>query len=55
MPTRTQLSLFVPPAQSAQIETLRRLLDPIQAKLIPAHITLCREDELADFTPAALG
>lgn len=43
---RTQLSLFVPRAISAELEAARALLDPIQASLIPAHVTLCREDEL---------
>ena len=48
MNTRTQLSLFVPPSISADIEKVRRLLDPVQAALIPAHVTLCREDELEE-------
>lgn len=30
-------------------------LDPVQASLIPAHVTLCREDELDDVSPAELG
>ena len=44
---RRQLSLFVPPSESAELESVRRLLDPAQSRLIPAHVTLCREDELA--------
>lgn len=32
----------------------RRLLDPLQADLICAHVTLCREDELAELDPALL-
>jgi hypothetical protein len=47
VPTRTQLTLFVPPAAAGEIEGVRALLDPVQARLIAAHITLCREDELA--------
>jgi 2'-5' RNA ligase len=43
---RTQLSLYVPPINAGIIESARRLLDPVQAGLIPAHVTLCREDEL---------
>jgi 2'-5' RNA ligase len=45
--TRIQLTLYVPPPVSEQLEAVRRLLDPIQASLIAAHVTLCREDELA--------
>lgn len=52
MPTvphlRRQLTLFVPATSSAAIESVRRRLDPIQAALIAAHVTLCREDELVD-------
>lgn len=43
---RRQLSLFVAGPHAAAIEHLRRTLDPVQAGLIPAHVTLCREDEL---------
>ncbi len=47
---RRQLSLFVPPHTSTKLEELRSLLDPVQQSLIPAHVTLCREDELADLS-----
>lgn len=47
-PTRRQLSLLVPEAQRAVIEPIRRRLDPIQHALIPAHVTLCRDNELPD-------
>jgi 2'-5' RNA ligase superfamily len=53
--TRIQLSLYVPSPSAVTLEEARRLLDPIQAKLIPAHVTLCREDELNDFELATLG
>jgi len=43
---RTQLSLFVSGAEAARLERIRRVVDPVQAALIPAHVTLCREDEL---------
>ena len=46
MNSRIQLSLFIPPPICEEIEAVRRLLDPVQAALIPAHVTLCREDEL---------
>jgi 2'-5' RNA ligase len=51
---RTQLSLYVPPAVSASLEAARRLLDPIQARLIPVHVTLCREDKLSNLEFAAV-
>ena len=46
MTTRRQLSLYVPRSEGALLEAVRRVLDPVQAGLIPAHVTLCREDEL---------
>jgi hypothetical protein len=46
-PTRDQLSLFLSGTDGERLDALRRQLDPIQAALIPAHVTLCREDELA--------
>ena len=54
MNSRIQLSLFVPPPISQEIEAVRRLLDPVQAALIPAHVTLCREDELESLDAESL-
>ncbi len=54
MTPRRQLTLFVPSPQSAILDALRETLDPIQAGLIPAHVTLCREDEFADAEEDAL-
>ncbi len=54
MPIRSQLSLFVPPSIGADIEAIRRIVDPVQSRLIPAHVTLCREDELTGFDLAEL-
>lgn len=54
VPLRSQLSLFVPPHVGAELESIRRIADPVQCRLIPAHVTLCREDELAGFTLADL-
>lgn len=49
--TRRQLSLYVPTHLAAAIEDVRERVDPVQTALIPAHVTLCREDELLlDFT-----
>ena len=42
---RHQLTLFAPEPQRSEIDMLRRALDPVQARLISAHVTLCREDE----------
>ena len=41
-----QLSMYVPRAAAAPLEAVRQVLDPVQHRLIPAHVTLCREDEL---------
>src|SRR3712207_4726391 len=46
--TRRQLSMYVPPDAAGEIEAVRRVVDPVQSSLIPAHVTLCREDELGD-------
>lgn len=45
---RKQLSMYVPEGAAKAIEDVRKMVDPIQSALIPAHITLCREDELGD-------
>jgi 2'-5' RNA ligase len=47
---RKQLSMYVPADAAKDIEDVRRVLDPVQHSLIPAHITLCREDELVDLS-----
>jgi hypothetical protein len=44
--TREQLSMYVPSADGVRLESVRKVLDPVQAGLIPAHVTLCREDEI---------
>jgi 2'-5' RNA ligase superfamily len=44
--TRKQLSMYVPSPDGIQLELVREALDPVQAGLIPAHVTLCREDEI---------
>jgi len=46
---RSQLTMFVPEVFAAPIEAIRRVVDPVQHSLIPAHVTLCREDELETF------
>lgn len=47
---RRQLSMYVPSDTSKEIEDVRKVVDPIQSSLIPAHITLCREDEFCEFS-----
>ena len=46
--SRKQLSMYVPQEAARAIEAVRKVVDPIQSSLIPAHLTLCREDELGD-------
>jgi 2'-5' RNA ligase len=43
---RKQLTLFVHPKDAVQIEEIRANYNPVQYQLIPAHVTLCREDEI---------
>lgn len=45
--SRRQASLYL--SDQFRIESLRLRYNPIQARLIPAHITLCREDEITDW------
>ena len=47
---RKQLSMYVPGDAAKDLEAVRKVVDPIQHGLIPAHITLCREDELGDLS-----
>lgn len=54
MRVRRQLTLFVPAPESLVLEAVRRQVDPVQHRLIAAHVTLCREDELARFPDRAL-
>lgn len=51
---RRQLTLFLPAPIGPALDALRAGLDPVQAGLIAAHITLCREDELAGLDWPAL-
>ncbi len=44
---RRQATLFL--GQSSSVEAIRNRFDPAQAALIAAHVTLCREDEVADW------
>lgn len=44
---RRQASLYL--RDQALIESIRLRYNPVQAALIPAHVTLCREDEVVDW------
>lgn len=44
---RRQASLYL--REVPHIEALRLRHNPLQARLIPAHVTLCREDEVSDW------
>lgn len=43
---RRQLSLFPSGPDAERLERIRRIVDPVQSALIPAHVTLGREDEI---------
>ncbi len=47
MSTRRQATLYIDGA--SDIELIRRRYNPVQAALIAPHVTLCREDEVADW------
>ncbi len=47
---RRQLSLFLPEPERAAFDALRQRFDPFQFSLIPAHVTLARDDEVHDLT-----
>jgi 2'-5' RNA ligase len=43
--TRRQLTLFIKDTERV-IESIRKQFNPLQSRLISAHVTLCREDEI---------
>lgn len=45
---RQQLTLFVDKKDAIEIESIRKKFNPAQHKLIDSHVTLCREDEIAN-------
>lgn len=49
--TRRQASLFL--ASCPVIEEVRHRFNPAQSRLIPPHLTLCREDEVSDWSELA--
>ncbi|MFN8549193.1 MAG: 2'-5' RNA ligase family protein [Candidatus Eisenbacteria bacterium] len=52
--TRRQLTLFATGEIAERIDAVRRVVDPVQHALIPAHVTLCREGELASLSAAEI-
>jgi len=44
--TRKQLTLFLQKEQSWSVEKIRQRFNPVQAGMIDAHVTLCRDNEL---------
>jgi len=46
--TRQQLTLFVDKKDAIEIEIIRKKFNPRQQQLIDSHVTLCREDEIAN-------
>ncbi len=49
MVVRRQATLFLPSGVGDAVEVIRARLNPAQSRLIRAHVTLCREDEVADW------
>jgi len=47
---RRQASLYIPEPARYEIDVVRKRADPVQFSLIPAHVTLCREDEVLDWS-----
>jgi len=47
---RRQLTLFVSTTAGTIIEQIRKKYNPVQYSLIAAHITLCREDEIDNWS-----
>ncbi len=49
MTVRRQATLYLPPPFKIAVESVRSRFNPIQFALIPAHVTLCREDEVRNW------
>ncbi|MBW4671365.1 MAG: 2'-5' RNA ligase family protein [Cyanomargarita calcarea GSE-NOS-MK-12-04C] len=50
LPYRKQVSLYVPEPIRSEIDCIRAKTDPEQHSIIPAHITLCYDDEIEDWS-----
>ncbi len=49
--TRRQATLFL--KENRVVDKIRRKFNPAQARIIGAHVTLCREDEVSDWEKIA--
>ena len=49
MTTRRQATLYLQGDMLSTVESVRSRFNPVQSALIRAHVTLCREDEVADW------
>ncbi len=54
MNSRRQVTLFVPSDEARLLEPIRKRMDPVQHRLIAAHVTLCRDEDLAHLPDAEL-
>ena len=45
---RQQLTLFIDKKDAIEMEGIRKIFNPKQKQLIDSHVTLCREDEIAN-------
>lgn len=46
---RRQVSLFVTEPERTELEALRERADPVQHALVPAHVTLVRDEDVDDW------
>ncbi len=53
MTIRRQATLYLPLPSSTFVESIRARFNRVQFDLIKAHVTLCREDEVADWSEVA--
>ena len=51
--SRRQATLYLPRPFSVMVESIRERFNPEQFKLIRAHVTLCREDDVEDWEALA--
>lgn len=47
---RRQITLFVPDPERSRLDAIRAQFNPAQAALIAAHVTLCRDDEVLEWS-----
>lgn len=47
---RRQITLFVPGSERSRIDAIRQRYNPAQFALIAAHVTLCRDEEVLEWS-----